>query len=213
MKMPCLVAAAVFAAAFVGCEEQGKKIASLDPALWSESEWISAADAPVFNGKVKDGERAADGASWFVREVENEGKVVSAKWMTAGLGVYEIYVNGRRIGRDALKPGFTHVKKTRRSFTYDVTDCMKKGKGERNCLAAEVTAGWWRDKIVAFAGRRASGGRSRMRRYSTARSSTRASSRRTPAVIRSGLRSATTSSKARYSPPRAERLCAGRTSR
>ena len=45
MKMPCLVAAAVFAAAFVGCEEQGKKIASLDPALWSESEWISAADA------------------------------------------------------------------------------------------------------------------------------------------------------------------------
>ena len=71
MKMPCLVAAAVIAAAFVGCEEQGKKIASLDPALWSESEWISAADAPVFNGKVKDGERAADGASWFVREVDD----------------------------------------------------------------------------------------------------------------------------------------------
>ena len=154
MKMPCLVAAAVIAAAFVGCEEQGKKIASLDPALWSESEWISAADAPVFNGKVKDGERAADGASWFVREVENEGKVVSAKWMTAGLGVYEIYVNGKRIGEEALKPGFTHVKKTRRSFTYDVTAAFKKGEGERNFLAAEVTAGWWREKIVNFAGKK-----------------------------------------------------------
>ena len=146
--------AALVAALVAGCEPAGSRVDALDAALWSESEWISAAGAPVLEGDAKVAARAADGASWFVREIVNEGEVVSAVWMTTGLGVYEIYVNGRRIGRDALKPGFTHVKKTRRSFTYDVTDCMKKGKGERNCLAAEVTAGWWRDKIVAFAGRK-----------------------------------------------------------
>ena len=74
--------------------------------------------------------------------------------MTSGLGIYELYVNGTRIGEEALKPGFTHVKKTRRSFTYDVTECFKKGEGEKNFLAAEVTGGWWRDKIVNFTGKK-----------------------------------------------------------
>ena len=154
MSLKKVLAAAVLAAAFAGCEEQGKKIAALDPALWADSEWISAADAPVFEGKVQDGARAADGASWFVREIENGGKVVSAKWMTSGLGVYELYVNGIRIGGEAMKPGFTHGRKTRRSFTYDVTAAFKKDKGEVNFLAAEVTAGWWRDKTVNFVGRK-----------------------------------------------------------
>ncbi len=129
-------------------------VAALDSGLWEKSEWISAADAPVFDGKVQNGARAADGASWFVREFTNEAMVVSAKWMTTGLGVYELYVNGKRVGTDALKPGFTHVQKTRRSFTYDVTELFKTAKGERNFLAAEVSAGWWRDKIVNFAGKK-----------------------------------------------------------
>ena len=69
--------------------------------------------------------------------------------MTTALGVYDVYINGERIGNDFLKPGFTHYKKTRYSFTYDVTARLKVAKGEVNNLAAEVGAGWWRDKIVA----------------------------------------------------------------
>ena len=128
--------------------------AALDDSLWSKSEWICAADAQEANDAVKESLRAADGTSWFVRELVNEGDVVSARWMTTGLGIYEIYVNGSRVGNDALKPGYTHVKKTRRSFTYDVTPFFRKGKGERNFLSAEVSSGWWRDKIVNYAGRK-----------------------------------------------------------
>ena len=130
------------------------RVASSDPRLFEKSEWISAADAPVFGGEAKNGARAADGTSWFVCEIANEGEVKSAKWTTTGLGIYELFVNGVRVGNDALKPGFTHVKKTRRSFAYDVTGLLKAAKGERNVLAAEVSAGWWRDKIVNFAGRK-----------------------------------------------------------
>jgi alpha-L-rhamnosidase len=141
--------------AVVGCDPESKRIDALDSSLWEQSEWISVADAPVFTDQVKDGARAADGTSWFVREIENEGEVKSAVWMTTGLGVYEVYVNGKPVGSDdALKPGFTHVRKTRRSFTYDVTGCLKKDKGEKNFFAAEVSAGWWRDKIVNFAGKK-----------------------------------------------------------
>lgn len=119
---------------------------------WGASEWISAPNAPVAGDAEREACRAADGTSWFVHELKNEGEIKSATWMTTGLGVYELYVNGKSVGGDILKPGYTHVKKTRRSFTYDVTALLRKGRGESNFLAAEVSSGWWRDKIVNYAG-------------------------------------------------------------
>lgn len=132
--------------------EVGTRISALDDSAWSVSKWISAADAPVA-AKDNNG-RAADGASWFVSTVENKQKVVSAKWMTAGLGVYDIYINGKRVGKEILKPGFTHCRKTKRSFTYDITDAFLTGQGEENTLSAQVTPGWWADKIVGMVGKK-----------------------------------------------------------
>ena len=144
-----------------GCEPSrlGHRVAALEDSAWKESGWISAKDAPVFDEEVKEGSRAADGTSWFVRITANAREVRRATWMTTALGVYELYVNGKVIGNDFLKPGFTHPYKTRRSFTYDVTDAMRRGAGEANILAAEVSAGWWRDKIVSPRERRGFVGR------------------------------------------------------
>ena len=128
----------------------GVRTDALDDAAWEASSWISAADAPVVTDRGA--QRAADGASWFVSTVRNERKVVSARWMTTGLGVYELYINGRPVGTEFLKPGFTHPRKTRRSFTYDITDAFKTGSGVENVLAAQVTPGWWADKIVTPGG-------------------------------------------------------------
>ena len=129
--------------------ELGKRIESLDASAWETSKWISVVDAPVVTGKTGDvvNNRAADGASWFVSTLKNEQKVVSAKWMTTGLGVYEIFVNGHPIGREFLKPGYTHYAKTKRSFTYDVTSAFQTENGAENQLSAQVTPGWWADKI------------------------------------------------------------------
>ncbi len=110
--------------------------------------WISVPEAPVYDGRVTQATRAADGTSWFARSFTNGNEIVSAKWTVSGLGVFEAYVNGSRVGDDFLKPGYTHYAKTKYSFTYDVTDLLKKSKGATNILAAEVSAGWWRDKIV-----------------------------------------------------------------
>jgi len=150
-----MIPAAALLFAFAGCDPtECARVDTLDAKLWEKSEWISAADAPVFGGESKNKARAADGTSWFVCDIAFDRGVKTAKWMTTGLGVYELYVNGKPVGSaDALKPGFTHVRKTRRSFTYDVTSFVK-GKGEKNYFAAEVSAGWWRDKIVNFAGKK-----------------------------------------------------------
>lgn len=156
-KFKSLILLVIFAASAVSCRTSdlvnGERAAALDDSAWECSRWISVVDAPVITGKISDSEfHAADGASWFVSTFANEGKVVSAKWMTAGLGVYDIYVNGVLVGEEVLKPGFTHNFKTKYSFTYDVTDLMKTKAGAENTFSAQVTPGWWGDKIVTPSG-------------------------------------------------------------
>ena len=126
----------------------GKRVEALDASAWEVSKWISVVDAPVVP-KDKPSNRAADGASWFLSTIENDKEVTSAKWMTAGLGVYELYLNGNIVGNDILKPGYTHPDKTKISYTYDITDAFVKRAGESNTLSVQVTPGWWADKIVS----------------------------------------------------------------
>ena len=136
---------------------------------WKGSEWISSADAKVRTAAGHGGKQEAeDGTDCFLKTVPN-GKVLrEAFWTVAGLGVFEAYVNGEpvshkricpkdgstRLVRDFLKPGFTHPSKTKYAFTYDVTHLMKTGSADANVFAAQVSAGWWRDKIVNFHGKK-----------------------------------------------------------
>lgn len=153
-----VICAVVAALSFESCNISrriaGERTEPLDDSAWAVSEWISAANAPVVEGKVQ-GETnnlAADGASWFLAGFKNEKRLKKAVWMTAGLGVYELYVNGTPIGEEALKPGFTHNGKTKYSFTYDVSDAVVTAAGAENVFSAQVTPGWWADKIVTPAG-------------------------------------------------------------
>ena len=136
---------------------------------WAGSKWISVVGTSVssyptgsHNSKTVKQE-AEDGTSCFVKSVSN-GKVVKEAWIAvSGLGVFEAYVNGKPVSRkladgtcarDFLKPGFTHFAKTKHSFAYDITHLMNKGAADSNILAAQVSAGWWRDKIINFRGKK-----------------------------------------------------------
>lgn len=119
---------------------------------WEKSTWISVKDAPIVTERVNDHTRSADGANWFVSTFQNTKKIASARWMTTGLGVYDLYVNGTRIGREILKPGFTNCFKTKLSFTYDITAALRKKAGEENELTVQVTPGWWADNIITPGG-------------------------------------------------------------
>ena len=152
-NFPSILAIAIALVFAAGCGRSETKTAgvrtdALDDAAWNESIWISVVDAPVVHGNPGgENARAADGANWFLSTVRNDAKVVRATWMTAGLGVYELYVNGRPIGEEVLKPGFTHREKTKLSFTYDVTDAFNTRSGAENVLSVQVTPGWWADKV------------------------------------------------------------------
>ena len=148
--IPIMILALFSNSGLINATEVGKRTDALEASAWNESKWISAVNAPVVKGHNNG--RAADGASWFVSTVKNEQKIVSAKWMTAGLGVYELYVNGKPVGGEFLKPGFTHYAKTKRSFTYDITDIIRTKPNAENMLSVQVTPGWWGDKIITPGG-------------------------------------------------------------
>lgn len=142
-------AMSLFAVSCATADKTARRVDALDDSAWDHSQWISVVDAPVITGPITgDNERAADGASWFVTTITNDKKVTDARWMTTGLGVYDLFVNGTRIGDEILKPGFTHYEKTKRSFTYDITDLIATGANATNTLAVQVTPGWWADKII-----------------------------------------------------------------
>ena len=139
MKSRILLTAVLSSLLLIGCCNQGeeyvgKRVEALDNSAWEVSKWISVVDAPVVP-KILNVVRAADGANWFLSTVTNEKTVVSAKWMTAGLGVYELYINGERVGNEFLKPGYTSATKTKISFTYDITDAFLTKEGAENTLS------------------------------------------------------------------------------
>jgi len=149
--------AAVCSAVLVAAAGDGvaKKVDALPEAVWKQSEWISAKDANVLDEKGREGWLAAPGAaSYFRKKIVNAKAVKRARWMTSGLGVYEIAVNGRIAGDEILKPGFTSARKTRLSFTYDITAMLNAAAGAENTFSATATSGWWSDKVAAFAGKK-----------------------------------------------------------
>lgn len=70
----------------------------------------------------------------------NEAKVLKARLYVTSRGIYEIYLNGERIGKDYFNPGLTQYNKTHLYQTYDVTDKITTGK---NALGAILGEGWW----------------------------------------------------------------------
>jgi len=148
-----LVAAFSLVSCSDGSNDYAHRVQALDGDAWNSSVWISAADAAVVSGPVVKGNMAAaPGSSWFVSNPINGGKVVTARWMVTSLGVSQIYVNGQAVGEEFLRPGFTHYQKTRLSFTYDCTPLFDTASDAINQLSAQVTPGWWADKVITPSG-------------------------------------------------------------
>ena len=123
-------------------------------AIAASTTFLMAANFISVEGPVPEVSKGGCSTAVFVRPVTNRAAVVSAKWTVTGLGVFRVFLNGAEVGaQDFLKPGYTHPRKRRSSFSYDVTDAFRRGPGARNVLCAEVSTGWWRDAIIGRAGK------------------------------------------------------------
>lgn len=77
-------------------------------------------------------EHAPDAANRFVlpvfrREFSIKGKIKKAIVSVCGLGHYELYLNGEKVGSNVYDPGWTEYDKRCLYTTYDVTSDVKEG--------------------------------------------------------------------------------------
>jgi len=94
------------------------------------------------------------GIPMFRTKFSVDKTVKSAKIYASALGVYDLFINGSRVGTtneagkvqyDELKPGSTVYTKTVQYSTYDVTSLLKTGL---NAIGAHVAGGWWQGPIT-----------------------------------------------------------------
>ena len=89
----------------------------------------------------------------FRKEFTVTSPVKSAKLYTSALGVYTMYINGKRVGHaqpdgtmvyDELMPGWSDYRSTVFYMTHDVTALLQEGL---NAIGAMVSDGWWKGQV------------------------------------------------------------------
>jgi len=102
----------------------------LQPEEW-QSKWISA---PV-----------AEPAPLFRKEFTVLPGLQRARALVCGLGYYELYLNGRRVGEQVLDPAQTDYEKRAFYVVHDVTDALREGG---NCVGVMLGNGWYHQAVV-----------------------------------------------------------------
>ena len=85
-------------------------------------------------------------APYFRKEVEVKKKVVSARAYVAVGGLFELYINGEKIGNHRLDPMYTRFDRRTLYVTHDVTAYLKDGK---NAIGILLGNGWYNHQSTA----------------------------------------------------------------
>ncbi|CAG7643051.1 family 78 glycoside hydrolase catalytic domain [Paenibacillus allorhizosphaerae] len=113
----------------------------METSAW-KAEWISPSRKPSDGTGDKPAEEPAD----YVRKpFTSPGKVRSARIYATALGLYTLYLNGRRVSDDLFTPGWTSYNKRLQYQTYDVTGLI--GQGE-NVVGAVLADGWYKGNLA-----------------------------------------------------------------
>ena len=117
-----------------GCESAFCVPGRFVTGILREQEW----EARFVSGESRD-DSDRSGSTCLRRDILLSGEVEEAYVCATALGLYQLYINGERVGEDELTPGWTSYHRHLCYQTYDVGGMLKKGW---NTLAARVGAGW-----------------------------------------------------------------------
>lgn len=120
---------------------------AVEPGLLSATDWIAQPVSPAWP-EDPDSDRQPP---LLRRSFTLHRPVVSARLYATAHGLYEMEINGERVGTDAFSPGWTVYGQRLRYYTYDVTDHLRQGD---NALGAWLADGWYRGRIGFNGGHR-----------------------------------------------------------
>ncbi|RYZ31602.1 MAG: alpha-L-rhamnosidase, partial [Propionibacteriaceae bacterium] len=97
-----------------------------------------------------------DGAPLLRKELrldEGHGAVVRGTLLATAHGVYEAFLNGRRVGDDVLSPGWSSYEWRLRYNEHDVTALLAETPAEGTVLGLALGNGWFRGRLGWTGGR------------------------------------------------------------
>ena len=96
---------------------------------------------------ISDGQdQALKPAPYFRKTFAAKGKIKSARAYIAAAGLYELYINGEKIGNHRLDPVYTRFDRRNLYVTYDVTPQLQAGK---NAIGVLLGNGWYNHQSTA----------------------------------------------------------------
>ena len=112
---------------------------------WASTEFETGRMDTIWSGRwITDGEyrfkeaKISPKTMTFRTRFSCEKEIASARLYVTALGIYELLLNGEKVGQDYFAPGFTSYRNQLQYQTYDVTDMLN----DRNELLAVVGGGW-----------------------------------------------------------------------
>lgn len=111
----------------------------LYPEDWSGADWIANVKLDALAA-----EHALAPRPLFRGLVDLSKPVRSARIYASAQGIYQLSLNGRKVGDQFLAPGWTEYPRRTQAQTYDVTALLRPG---RNVIGAELGDGWYRGKV------------------------------------------------------------------
>ena len=108
----------------------------LDPGDWKAS-WIEPS--------LPDDPKTPGPSPLLRREFALKGQVRSARAYVTSHGLYEMVLNGQRVGDQVLTPGWTSYNKRLQYQTYDVTPLLRRGE---NAVGVALGNGWYRGSLA-----------------------------------------------------------------
>ncbi len=115
-----------------GQESPWSQVARFDTGLFSASDW---------KGEWIGGE------SLFRKEFNLPESPKRARAFIAGLGYYELRINGQKVGDHVLDPAWTTYSRRVLYVVYDVTPFLRKG---RNAIGVILGEGWYKSRALLF---------------------------------------------------------------
>jgi alpha-L-rhamnosidase len=114
---------------------------AIEVGLLDEDDWVARFVGPAWNEDIS----RPQPVPYLRREFDVERDVVRARVYATALGVYELELNGTRVGDHVLAPGWSSYPHRLRYETYDVTSLLSAGA---NAIGAVVGDGWYRGSLV-----------------------------------------------------------------
>jgi alpha-L-rhamnosidase len=125
--------------------------ATFETAMMSGSDWKARW---IGDGRKNPDEQVEyfkdDRMPLFRREFLASKPILSARLYISGIGYYEAFLNGEKIGDHVLDPGWTTYKKQVLYVVHDITRLVRRG---RNVAGVMLGNGWWNPLPIKFFGR------------------------------------------------------------